>query len=104
MPGLFSLPADIMVLAFCAAVIFIVEITVFVHDFPKREIHCLTGLCLHMNFHITCDLLTEIHHSIPFRCGKNLFRRQSFLLGDHLPLLWNHGMIRTVKHLSPCPF
>ena len=89
MVGLFSVTANVADLCFGASVIFRIEVSVSVKNFPVGNLHSVPFLRRQRKGHIACHFLSEIYYSLPFGCDKYAFCLYSFLFLDPFPLLRN---------------
>ena len=95
--GLMPIPADVAVHGFGAAVVFRIEIAVFVQNFRKGEIQNLTGGGIQRALHIAGDFLAEINDGLALRRHDETCAGHPFLLCNLFSLLGNQGFKGSVK-------
>ena len=103
MPGLKPRFTDITDFCFCTSVVCIIKITLLIQNLTVKNPDLLTTFCIHSKFHISCDLLSEIHHSLSGRGINDLAGIHDFFFMDFLTLLRNQRIFCPVKNFCLFP-
>ena len=98
MPGLYTITTDIVILCFCTAIIFCIEVTVFIHYLGKRKVHTVTNICIYKQLYIASHVLPKIKNSFSIWSNKYFLYSEAFLLVNFLTLLQNQCICRSIKH------